>query len=813
MKRPILTFGIGYIIGIIWGLYCKRSIALLYIFIFTIILLKKKMIKSKRKFKLISISRYSRYVKLFLKSNVTIILISSIISNTIIIYLNQKYQKFYLNTPESIKIIGTVVSNKEEKEYNYIYKIRLDKIIQKSKEEKPINTFLYLNIKIKENYNLEYGDKIFVEGKYEKPNVQRNYKGFDYCRYLKQEKIYGKITPSKIHILYKNSYNKIQTYSNNCFLSIKQKIEENYSGRFKELLLGITLGDKQDISEELKKDFENSNISHILAISGMHINFIVLMLMFILKHIIGKRKSSIVISIILIIYMFISGLSPSIVRATIMGIVLLFSSVVHRKNDIWSSISFSLLVILIYNPFLIENVGLQLSYIGTIGIICLNKTLNSLTIKIPKYLRELIVIMLSAQIAILPIMIINFNTIGISFFITNILASIIICPIVILGFIQVLMFFINDFLALIVQKILEPLFHILILISKLGTKLPLNKIYVGTPNILLIILYYLIIIVIVQIYKIYTVKHKTTTQIRIKNLINLAKYKIIQNKKKVIVILLIVFMSLTVFKLYPKDLKINFIDVGQGDSCLIQTPLGKKILIDGGGSSFDKYTVGEKTTLPYLLDRGITKLDYVIISHFDSDHVGGILVILQNLKVENVIISKQYENTENFEEFYKIVNEKNISVKYVKAGNIINLEKNLSIHILFPIEKQIGENPINNNSIVFKLIYKEFTMLFTGDIEEIAEEKLVNLYKNNLKSDILKVAHHGSSSSSTEDFLKCVRPQIALIGVGENNLYGHPSSSVIDRFKNINTQVYRTDLDGEIEIIISNKIEINKHID
>ncbi len=162
--------------------------------------------------------------------------------------------------------------------------------------------------------------------------------------------------------------------------------------------------------------------------------------------------------------------------------------------------------------------------------------------------------------------------------------------------------------------------------------------------------------------------------------------------------------------------------------------------------------------------------------------------MMQEIKVKNVIIGKQFENSENLQEFLKIVNSKNISMKVLEAGSRINIEKNLYFDVLWPDREQsISENSINNNALVCKLVYRNFTMLFTGDIEKEAEEILVSKYVGTsiLNSTILKVAHHGSKSSSTKEFLDLVQPRIALVGVGKNNLYGHPSADVIERLENL----------------------------
>jgi len=201
---------------------------------------------------------------------------------------------------------------------------------------------------------------------------------------------------------------------------------------------------------------------------------------------------------------------------------------------------------------------------------------------------------------------------------------------------------------------------------------------------------------------------------------------------------------------------------------LIITKNNKKILVDGGGEEGEgTYSVGENVLLPYLLDRRIKSLDYIIISHMDSDHCLGALYLMENIKVENVIISKQGEESPNYTSFLDIVEKRNINIIEVKRGDRIYFDKSTYVDILWPNAELIEDNMLNNNSIVMSLNYESFKMLFTGDIEEEAEEKIVRLYNstNYLKADVLKVAHHGSKTSSSESFLELVKPKIALIGV------------------------------------------------
>ena len=196
---------------------------------------------------------------------------------------------------------------------------------------------------------------------------------------------------------------------------------------------------------------------------------------------------------------------------------------------------------------------------------------------------------------------------------------------------------------------------------------------------------------------------------------------------------------------------------------------------------------------------------------------GGLLYIMQEIKVNNIIIGKQYKSSENYEEFIKIVKEKKINVKIVEEGEKVSIEDNLYFDIIWPFsDNMISDNSINNNSLVCKLNYKNYSMLLTGDIEAIAEKAILKKYSKNLnilKSDILKVAHHGSKTSSITEFIEKIKPKYAIIGVGEDNKFGHPSDNTIQNLEKANIRIYRTDKMGEIEIKTNGKeIKINEFL-
>ena len=403
-------------------------------------------------------------------------------------------------------------------------------------------------------------------------------------------------------------------------------------------------------------------------------------------------------------------------------------------------------------------------------------------------------------------MIYHFNTLSATFLISNILASPISAISLIIGLIFIILLFVCNPLAILFSYILNPLLTLFAKIAQWSSNLPLSQILLPTPAIWQIIIYYIIL------FLIFFPKWENTTKNTVKNSRTEKTYQFVIKYQKQIILLFILLLLFPYFltNLPSSHLTISMIDVGQGDSMLIQTPKGKNILIDGGGSELGTFDVGEKTLLPYLLDKNITKIDYMLFSHFDSDHCDGLFTILEKLPVKNVIISKQGKSSENFKQFLSIIQEKKVNVLLVQEGDNIVIDNEISINILFPQADFISENILNNNSIVAKLEWENSSgevissILLTGDIEQIAEEKLVEKYQNTniLNASILKVAHHGSKSSSIQPFLELVKPKVALIGVGENNHFGHPNEGVLQRLENLNTIIFRTDKNGEINLKI-----------
>jgi len=706
-------------------------------------------------------------------------------------FLKPNYQKeFYRGNAEIIDI----------------YK---DKYICKLLDFHPKNKVI---INFNNSESLKPGDVIKISSKIEFAQESRNYGGFNYRKYLQSQGIYGMMNIK--------NYLKVKTnkdmyyYFGNIRMKCFEFLDEQYEAEYSSFLKGILFGYKNEIDSSVKEDFKNSSLSHVIAISGMHISYVVLLLetVFSLTKI-HKKFYRVLQVMILILFMIFTGMSPSCIRACLMYIYVLIGKCMDRKPNVYIGGVISILIILVINIYSIYNLGFWLSYLSTLGIICASGFIYKMITKkinknnsVIRYVIQCFSISLASQIFILPVTIYASNTFSLSFFIPNFLMSILIGPIILIGYMSTLLSKTFSHLSLFCNIIEKVMLKLAFIIAKYSKILPLSMIHIPTPSVLTIAMYYYILFSII--------KYSYTNKYSFCKIMYRSKMSITIKKATVILTILVLLSSLVIKKI-PNDLKIYFIDVGQGDSCLIVTPRNKTILIDGGDGDGDSYDYGKNVVFPYLMDRGINKLDYIMISHFDSDHVGGLFYILDNLKVGNIIISVQGENSENLEKFQKIVKKKKLKVTVVKKEDTIKIEKHIYFRILWPrAQKLIKENSLNNNSMVCKLYYKGFSMLFTGDIENAESEILKENDSRDVQSTILKVAHHGSNTSSSQEFIDAVNPRIALIGVGENNKFNHPSDEVIDRMKSKGIIIYRTDQMGEISIIVDNdgKMKIKKRL-
>ena len=621
---------------------------------------------------------------------------------------------------------------------DYIIKDNQIKISLKSKE-RIIVTYKYTS---KVFNNLSYGDKIKVTGVLKEPSTNNIFNNFNYKKYLYNKKIYYIIEASKIDKI-QNNNNHIYTIKNLLYTRINSLKSSNY---IKALLFGDNKLDK-----EIKTSYQINGISHLFSVSGFHINFITSIIYFYLDRVTYNKKIKyITVDIFLVLYLLLCN-TTSLLRCTVMNILLSINHLLKldiKKIDI---VLLTLILCIIINPFIIYDIGFIYSYtISFFLILYKNKY------KTNNKLLKIIYISLISFLVSLPINI--YTSYEINFL--SIILNIIIVPIVSLILLPLslltLIFPILDNILYLITSILEK-------ISLYTSNINIFKQILSKPSIILIIIYYLVIILILS-----------------------------KNKHYYLILILLIFHK--TIPLYNSNLEVVMFDVGEADSMLISTPSKKvNILIDTGRG------IDINNIIIYLKSIGISKLNYLIITHGDEDHIGGALYLIDNFKVDNVILNKG-DYTEL--EVELITHLKNKNIKYTNNINKIPL---LGSYMYLLNTKKFSNE--NDNSIVTYFEYQKYKFLFMGDSSSKTEEYLINNY-NLTNISFLKVGHHGSNTSSSTHFINKITPKVSLISVGRNNFYHHPNKEVLTNLSN--SVIYRTDINKSIKIKINNKVKITK---
>ena len=629
---------------------------------------------------------------------------------------------------------------KDDKEFIGIvtkYEVKEDKItIEIKAKEKLLITYKYQD---KEFNNLSYGDKIKVKGTLITPSKNTNQNTFNYQKYLYYKKIYYIVEATSINKI-ANNHNYLYTIKNTLYQKINKLKSSNY---IKTLLFC-----DNTLSKEIKESYRINGISHLFSVSGMHINFFVSIIYLYLNKITYNKRIKYLITNIFIITYLILFPSSSLLRSTVISILYSINYLLKLKIKKIDILLLTLGVSLLINPFIIYDLGYIYSYTITFFLV-----LSSSTLKKKNKINKIIYISLLSFLVSIPITIYNSFEINIISILLNIILvpiiSIIILPLTILTYI----FPILDSILYLFTNTLET-------ISLFISKIKITKIIFPKPSLLIIVLYYIII---------------------------LLSY---QNKKYFylnIILLIIIYIS----PYLNSNFEVVMFEVGEADCHLIKYPYNKNtILIDTGKN---EYKI-KNEVIPYLKSIGIKKIDYLIITHGDLDHIGGSITLINNFQVKNVILNKG-TFTDLEKELIKNLNKKKIPYQ-------ININKiNISNHTIYLLNNTKYNNE-NDNSIITYFTYQKYKFLYMGDASITTEDNLLENYNLNNIS-ILKVGHHGSNTSSSKDFISQINPSISLISVGENNIYHHPNKEVINNL--FKSRIYRTDINNMVKLTINSK--------
>lgn len=682
----------------------------------------------------------------------------------------------------SIEIEMLILDNGTQKNYGVVYNAETRGLWDDGKLYNYKEKILFKN----------YGEAVYEAGDLVKASGQavgfigrRNFGDQDYSLYNRSRGIYNQFISTNNRLIQKstNSFRTMFLYA------LRKRITKIINSSMPKdeaaFLKAVILGDKQCIDEEDLINFQKTGLSHLLSVSGLHVAFIAFMLNRFFVALKVKDKTNRLLSgLLLIYYVIIIGSPPTAVRALIMILVVIFGKILHKEYNLLASVSFSGIMMLIFNPMLIHNQGFVISYCCIYSIAFLYEPIYEKlkSTHIPTSIKKSVSLSIAIQIGISPLLIYYFQYLSVINIFLNIIAVPLTFAIIAIGFMGIIigMFFLS--LSVYILAADYYLISSLLKLIDISADIPFAGFPVSAVPIYIYFIYYLVLLLLIN----------KGTKIGF----YLWKWKF-----KIYMAITLLITAVCIKYITNDDMRVVLLDVGQGDSILITTPMGKNILIDGGGSGAIGdyyYDIGSKITVPALRRLGVWGLDTVILSHNHDDHLEGLIKVAEEFKVKNVILPNGPYTNKNLKYLIDISRNKGSKIFYIKENDKMVFEKNIFMEFLAPSQNIITgtSSDENNNSIVAKLNYRNFTMLFTGDIQKEGEAALAD---NDIDSVVLKVPHHGSSSSSSKEFIKRVSPKISLISVGQN-IYGHPSDEVLENIKEAASVVYRTDINGGIKI-------------
>ncbi len=632
--------------------------------------------------------------------------------------------------------------------------------------------------------SLDAGRKVLIWGVVQEFPRPRNPGEFDYGRYLTLNDIQGIIRADSVHPGAESGPRSVRGWFAGLRSELGRIFGRHHGSEQAAFLQGVVFGDRREISADLKESFMLTGTTHILAVSGSNVALIALML-YLSFGILRFPKPWIVLLTILglLFYMMLTGASSSIVRATIMGCVLVIGAAMERRTDIYNSISVAAVIVLLLDPLQLYDVGFQLSFAAVLSIVSIYPRLDRLVERIPAQWEEVRILIpvwkvfavsLAAQLGTLPFTAYYFERISV----VSLIANIIVVPLVgvnlILGCMTLAADPISSALASVYASLNQLLVDILLGFVREAASVPFAAVETFGFGVAHAVLFYLVLFAIM----------------------NSANVRILKLSTVLFLMTLNIMLYAKVFTGGPLA-RVIMLDVGQGDAILLRLTNGSHILVDAGPQAFG-YDAGKKILVPFLRRHGISRLDAVVLSHPHSDHIGGLEAVMEAVEV-NVLYEADTALVSRLHGRLRLAAQRlGVSLATAGRGDNISPDPNARIYVVHPGDEYRGSLDPNNASLCLKVVIGRTSMFFSGDAEDDAESAMNRRYGRFLSSDILKVGHHGSSTSSGTRFLDSITPKIALISVGEQNKFGHPSPAVVRLLQTRNSTVLRTDREGAI---------------
>ena len=521
-------------------------------------------------------------------------------------------------------------------------------------------------------------------------------------------------------------------------------------------IFAMLFGGYAGLNPELVEDFQTTGIVHILSVSGSHMSLLAMATAWLCAVLKFPRGLTFALGLFIIgTYAILSGLLPQVLRSATMGILIFFAKTLDAEAEGARLLTLTALAMLINQPLLLFDVSFQLSFSATAGLMYLSEDLRNLMERLPKFFTEPASMTIAAQLASLPIIIWYFNQISLS----SVLANVFVMPLLEIVIIGGLLGGIIAAVVPIAGKIFFAgealIFGAGAELNRVFANLPFSAVQVPTLGIIAGFFYYVALIL----------------------------------RRPIILLAIIFLLAFNLFR--TGDVEVNFVDVGQGDCAVVITPNRKCLIFDTGGVRDKVFDVGGRVVVPYLKHKNIREVDKIFLTHVHEDHSGGAGAVIKKLPVSEVITAG--EGKSEYATVFGIAEEYLPQVRAGQAGEKFTVD-GVEVKILFAPKVGSG-NEISN---VYRIRYGGISFLITGDLVKEIEAEILR-EGIDVSSTVLKVGHHGSATSSSEEFLQAVKPKCAVICVGYGNNFGHPRAEVLERLESLPTKIYRTDRDGLIK--------------
>lgn len=726
--------------------------------------------------------------------------------------------RFLNDTEKSWQISGRITTEPNRESYRLTFILTGIRLSDPNHPAavKPVRGKLRVSV-YRPDRGLRMGTRIRFHSKIRPFHNFNNPGGFDYKSFMAYKNIWGSAytAGNKLQIQKEPSTLLATAVPAKLRRSVSALIDKSVDADSRAILSALVLGNRDLLSPSIKNAFNRAGVSHVLAISGLHIGIIATFAFFFFKHLLAllppllyrgwPRKGAAVLAIFpVLIYGLLAGMSPSTQRAVIMVSVFLLSFLIERDHDLPNTLAAAALIILIAYPPSLFSISFQLSFIAVTAILFGLATLQTQrmipNIPVIKPVFTFMAVSFFAIMGTTPLIMHYFNQAA--FF--GILTNLLIIPVfgffvVPLALFSVLVLFpVHPPLAVLGMKTAGKGISLgLTLICPIG-QWPWSAVKTVTPSILELVCIYTLLF-----GMLYIIRHKHL--LTRKNL----KHPIVLSMAAAICLLAVDIGYWCHDRFWTDRLKATIIDVGQGSAALLELPGGYRTLVDGGGfSSNAAFDVGKNVVAPFLWDRKIRRIDMVVLSHPDADHLNGLIYIINHFHVKQVLSTHQPSDTREYSEFIQAINTKKIKhppFDRIPRQFCIN---GVKFDILHPHPKDSQVNhasAANNHSIVLKASYKGQSLLLPGDIMKAAEKVLVAEAGKALRASVLLAPHHGSKTSNTKDFLDAVRPRAVIVSAGPQNRFELPSPKIIERYRQRGCNVLMTNNNGAVEVQIDEK--------